>query len=126
MGTATAGRHHPPVPVRLPAGRGSADQGLTERLVDELRTLPALAGDAPSIAGAAGHALLPGGKLLRPLLLAHRPPRWAATSRRSSLPPRDSSARTRAASSTTTSSTVTTSGAAVRRCTASSASPRPS
>lgn len=62
------------MPVRLPAGRGSADQGLTERLVDELRALPALpalAGEAPGIAEAAGHALLPGGKLLRPLLLVY-------------------------------------------------------
>ncbi|MEU6915782.1 polyprenyl synthetase family protein [Streptomyces olindensis] len=52
-------------------GTATADLRLTERLVDELRTLPALAGEAPRIAEAAGHALLPAGKLLRPLLLVH-------------------------------------------------------
>ncbi len=52
-------------------GTATADLGLTERVVGELRTLPAPAGAAPRIAEAAGHARLPGGKLLRPLLLVH-------------------------------------------------------
>ncbi|MGW1290472.1 polyprenyl synthetase family protein [Streptomyces sp. NPDC002586] len=59
---------------RLAAGTTAPrvpEQGLVTLLEEEIRRLPVLTGEAPGIADAAGHALRPGGKLLRPLLLVH-------------------------------------------------------
>ena len=73
MGTRTS--PDPAAQAPRPAAGATAPLGpeadLVTLLREEMRRLPALSDEASGIADAALHALLPGGKLLRPLLLVH-------------------------------------------------------